>query len=246
MANELPYFRFYPSAWQNGKIAIESKALQGLFINICAFYWIQDCSIAITMLEKKFSNDLTGVKALLEEGILKTSEDGEFLVISFLDEQFDLLSDKRKRRQDAGRKGGKQKSSNAKAMLKQKSSYKEKKRIDKDKNNIPPAEYFSFEKSLLNYGFEKKLIEEWLQIRKKKKLVNSETAYHGFIREVEKTGAPKNDVLKKCVERSWGGFESKWLNENNTNGSTTNTGFTPQGSKRHPVPETFDGFTGLT
>lgn len=45
----------------------------------------------------------------------------------FLDRQFDLLSEKRKARQAAGSKGG-----NAKAMLKQKPSYKDK---DKDKDN---------------------------------------------------------------------------------------------------------------
>jgi hypothetical protein len=42
-------------------------------------------------------------------------------------------------RQLAGAKGGKQKSSNAKAMLKQKPSYKDK---DKDKDNIPTYEEF--------------------------------------------------------------------------------------------------------
>jgi hypothetical protein len=131
MAKELPYFRFTPQEWQNGDISLERFELRGLFIDICCYYWIKDCSITLAMLDKRYNNDENLLDELIKLGIICLKKDSEFIKISFLDEQFDLLSEQRKRRQDAGSIGGKQKASNAKAMLKQKPSYNDK---DKDKD----------------------------------------------------------------------------------------------------------------
>ena len=103
MAKELPYFRFTASEWLNDDISLESYELKGLFADVCSYYWTQDCDCTLDKLKKKFSND-------------------------FLLTQYDLLSEKHKARQVAGSKGG-----NAKAMLQQKDSYKDK---DKDNNKI--------------------------------------------------------------------------------------------------------------
>jgi len=146
MASELPYFRFTVSEWLNGDISMEGYEHKGLFIDICSWYWFKDCSITRDMLEKKFEPK-NWIDDLFECGVLK--EDGENVVIEFLNEQFDILSTKRKARQKAGSKGGKQKSSNAKAKLKQKSSYKDKDN-NKDNNKIPPFDLFK------QYAIEKK------------------------------------------------------------------------------------------
>ena len=132
MSKELPYFRFTSQEWQNGDISLESYELKGLFIDICAYYWVKDCSITKAMLEKRFTNAKQLLKNLFDLGILKLDEKEEFIHISFLNEQFDILSEARKRRQDAGRIGGKKKASNAKAKPKQCSSYKDN---DKDNDN---------------------------------------------------------------------------------------------------------------
>ncbi len=133
MAKELPYFRFTVQEWQNGNIGLERYELRGLFIEICAYYWIKDCSITLAMLKKRFSNVINLIKELLKLEIITLDKNDEFIKIQFLNEQFDLLSERRHRRQIAGAKGGKKKSSNAKAKLKQSSSYKDK---DKDKDKI--------------------------------------------------------------------------------------------------------------
>ena len=127
MSKELPYFRFTVQDWQNGKISLESFELQGLFISVCGYYWINDCVLTLTMLRKKFSNATSLLEQLIELGIIKHENRHDKIEIVFLNEQYDLLSEKRKRRQDAGSKGG-----NAKAMLKQKRSYKDK---DNNKDN---------------------------------------------------------------------------------------------------------------
>jgi len=126
MASELPYFRFIVQEWQNGDIALESYEMQGLFISICGFYWTKDCSITLALLQKKFGSEkeLLMIEKLIECKIIKHEKRFDKVEIVFLNEQFDLLSEKRKLRQVAGSKGG-----NAKAKLQQKPSYK----IRKDK-----------------------------------------------------------------------------------------------------------------
>ena len=96
MANELPYFRFTVQAWQNGKISIEDYALKGLFIDVCGYYWVQDCSINLAMLEKRFKDAKDLLCQLLELEIIKKNQDS--VSIDFLDKQFDLLSGKRQKR----------------------------------------------------------------------------------------------------------------------------------------------------
>lgn len=69
---------------------------------------------------------------------------------------------------------------------------------------------FDFKKSLIGLGVNKQLVTEWMQVRKQKKAVNTETAYKRFITEVNKSGASVSDVVKLCVEKSWSGFEAEW------------------------------------
>jgi hypothetical protein len=87
---------------------------------------------------------------------------------------------------------------------------------------------FDFKNALLSYGFDKTLVSEWLEVRRKKKAVNTETAYKGFITEVEKTNLDKNKVLQMCVEKSWQGFTASWIKEDKPNNKPAN--LTDEGS----------------
>lgn len=173
MAKELPYFRFTPQEWQNGDISLERLEIRGLFIDVCCYYWINDCSIAREKLEKRYINALGLLNELISLDIILWDETTDFIKINFLDEQFDVLSTKRKRRQEAGRKGGKQKSSNAKAKLKQSSSYKDKDK-DKDKDN--------------NYELEREVLKQ---------------VYHLFDEKYYSSDKQKKDwldTIRKCLE----------------------------------------------
>ena len=81
-----------------------------------------------------------------------------------------------------------------------------KKNNNKNKNNT-----FSFYDSMVSFGFDEQLVKDWLQVRKVKKATNTETAFNGFIREVNKNENSPNFILKNCVERNWSGFKSEWL-----------------------------------
>lgn len=76
--------------------------------------------------------------------------------------------------------------------------------------NITALPTFSFYHSLINLGCNKQLVSDWIKVRKNKRLTNTETALKKFITQVEKSGYSIDDVLEKCIEKSWGGFESDW------------------------------------
>jgi len=89
----------------------------------------------------------------------------------------------------------------------------------------PENKKFNFRKSLLDYGFEQNLTDDWLTVRKNKKASNTETAFKAFISEIESKECNYNEMLAECVKNSWSGFKHVWidnLNKNNTNGNGNN------------------------
>jgi hypothetical protein len=84
------------------------------------------------------------------------------------------------------------------------------------KENINTPLAFSFYNSLINIGANKELVSDWIKVRKNKKLTNTQTAFNKFISQLEKSGYTINEVLEKCVEKSWGGFDAEWYKKTNT------------------------------
>jgi len=130
MAKELPYFRFTCQEWITGDIDLESDSVKGLFMDICAYYWLQNCTVLVTKLIKKFPRKTKKIHSLIQSGIIDSADN--YIKIKFLDVQLVELKGKRDKKVEAGRIGGKQKASNAKANRVVNSSYKDK---DKDKDN---------------------------------------------------------------------------------------------------------------
>jgi hypothetical protein len=87
MAKDLPYFKFFCSEWSDGDITLEELHVQGLFINVCAYYWSKECNLSVDKLMKKFQNHpLNLLETLFSEGIIKQVKG--MVKISFLDEQY--------------------------------------------------------------------------------------------------------------------------------------------------------------
>lgn len=86
MAKELPYFKFYIGDWKDGDITLETFKLQGIFINICCYYWSKDCEISLINLKKKFRGHEQDIDALVNSGIIKIEL--EYASIHFLNEQW--------------------------------------------------------------------------------------------------------------------------------------------------------------
>jgi hypothetical protein len=54
---------------------------------------------------------------------------------------------------------------------------------------------------------------DFQQLRNRLKAPITETAMAGIRREAQKVGYSLEDALRTCVERSWRGFNSEWVNE---------------------------------
>lgn len=101
MSRELPYFKFFTSEWLNGDITLEDYELQGLFINVCGYYWHKECQVSFEQLNKKFRN--SRIEELIGQ-FIDVDIDG-FVHVSFLDEQHTEFAIRKEKLSQAGKKG---------------------------------------------------------------------------------------------------------------------------------------------
>ncbi|MDD5050972.1 MAG: hypothetical protein PHV93_04540 [Candidatus Pacebacteria bacterium] len=107
MAKDLPFFKFTPDEWINGDITLEEMEIQGIFINICAYYWKRDCSITMAHLCSRYKYVTESQwQTLLSKNLIKKDK-YENVRINFLDEQLSELQDIENKRIAAGKAGAK-------------------------------------------------------------------------------------------------------------------------------------------
>jgi hypothetical protein len=102
MAKDLPYFKFFCSEWNDGDITLEDFEIQGLFINVCSYYWSNECNLKVDKLKKRFRHSNDNIDHLLKEKLIHDSNG--FLQINFLDEQHEERELTSKRNSEAGKK----------------------------------------------------------------------------------------------------------------------------------------------
>lgn len=107
MAKDLPYFKFYPTEWISGDITLEDLKTQGLFINICCYYWSQECVVSLEKLQKRFKNNKKQIQNLKNEEIIFS--DGDKIKIKFLDKQWQEREEVKHKNKANGLKGGRPK-----------------------------------------------------------------------------------------------------------------------------------------
>jgi hypothetical protein len=105
MAKDLPYFKFYISEWTDGDITLESLSTQGLFVNVCCYYWSKETDVKIDQLFKRFGKN--PIESLIKKEIIKLESDK--VSINFLDEQFKTRTKKARTNAKNGKNGGRPK-----------------------------------------------------------------------------------------------------------------------------------------
>jgi len=74
---------------------------------------------------------------------------------------------------------------------------------------------FNFKKSLSDFGIESNLIDDWVSVRKTKKATNTKTAFEIIESELLKCEnelkVDRNTAIKYAIEKSWSGFKSDWI-----------------------------------
>lgn len=92
MAKELPYFQFEPAEYLTKDISFCSLSAQGMFINVCAYYWQRGCELTKQQVLRRLNHE-EAFNELIDEGVIYL--DGEYITISFLKDQYDALQDKK-------------------------------------------------------------------------------------------------------------------------------------------------------
>jgi hypothetical protein len=146
MAKELPYFKFEPNEWENGRIQICSRESKGLFIDLCSIYWSRLGELPYALALQKHCNGNAKALQELEDNDIIGVSDGQ-IIIEFLDEQLNEFQETSEKRRNAANKRW----SNASALQVQSKSNairEEEKREEKiRKRFVPPTllevkEYF--------------------------------------------------------------------------------------------------------
>jgi len=138
MAREIPYFKFFTGEYLTGDITLCDIKTQGVFVNICCYYWNKQGHYFLANAKQRFNNNIKEIDELVRKNIIKVEND--MIQIDFLDAQLKERAMLHTLRVSAGRKGGsvkrlqasaKQSPSNAKPIRKEKTR---KEKIRKEKN----------------------------------------------------------------------------------------------------------------
>ena len=143
----------------NGDITLLDYKIQGVFINVCAYYWHKDCDVSLGNAFRKFGSDV--IDQLIDEGMI--IQIGESISIKFLDEQYFEFSDRKKKLSEAGKKGAERK-----ALIKNETTLKPplsnpltiREEKEKDKEDIRKVLLcnLSIDNELMNDPFNKKAL----------------------------------------------------------------------------------------
>jgi hypothetical protein len=178
MAKELPYFKFEPAEYLTKDISFCSIGSQGLFINICSYYWQRECSLTVEQVSRRF-NYPNELQELIDEGIIDI--ENSIIKIKFLDLQYEDATKLSNKNSLNGSKGGRPKKNPTETQNKPKlnptesqtKGIREDKRI---KDNIIPTkdEFIAYalsimpDVSLIDLGlkYQSWLVNDWCINRK--------------------------------------------------------------------------------
>ena len=190
-----------------GKILLKQKYKQSE--SMCLNF----ASMLLRQMPYSMSEIHDGLEELLDNKIIEI--DGDYLLQKRMVKDGELSE----KRAVAGQKGGKKSlgfclsKSQSKVQSKNisKNEANSENENDIDIENEYNIKKFSFLKELLDIGVERNIAEEWIKVRKNKKLTQTETAFRKTKAEIDKSGRNANDCITLCVERSWGGFKAEWV-----------------------------------
>lgn len=215
MAKELPYFKFEPSAWENGNIQMCSFEAQGVFINICSMYWQRLGDLPYKLAVQKIcKGNATALDSLIQDEIIRVI-DG-MICIDFLNEQLAEFENISSKNSDNARLGWEKRRSNATASPphSERNAIREEKRIEEE---------IKVDKIILPFGSVDFLNawNDWLEYKKQKK---QKLTPKTIEKQLRKLGAKSEVVaiaiINQSIEQGWQGlFELKqqsngnWINK---------------------------------
>lgn len=178
-----------------GKILLKQKYKQNE--SMCLNF----ASMLVRQMPYSMSEIHDGLEELLDNKIIEI--DGDYLFQKRMVKDGEISE----KRAAAGKKGGEKTFCLSKTESKIEANTKIEEDVEKDKE----VNKFSFLKELMGIGVERQIAEDWIKVRRNKKLTQTETAFKKTKNEIERSGRCANDCITLCVERSWGGFKAEWM-----------------------------------
>jgi hypothetical protein len=156
MSTDLPYFKFFTSEWLNGDIVLESYETQGIFINLCSYYWHKECNLELSLACKKLRISKDEIQFLIESNLINIIDE-QIIEIKFLNEQYELFKSSKQKLSDAGKKGAYMKSlskvsAQEQPPLNNPSALREEKRIENKINLSSTTVKIDYENLLLFFN----------------------------------------------------------------------------------------------
>ena len=264
MAKELPYFKWQPSEYIKGDITLCSMSAQGVFSNICCFYWMRNCVMTLDDVKQRFNSYLIELYELTDtRNIIKIEIRNhiEYIKIDFLDQQFKKLSGISDMRSEFGKLAkGKRKQVQQKELIRtRKSISKAKAKLMLKGNNILLKEnnknnnknnniYIAAKAKLMLSPIEpfdtptfRRAWRRWKRYKKEEFNFN----YKSSISEQSSLTNLKNlsnnneeiaiKIIKQSMENTWKGlFELKINGYNNTQSKPNTIGHREPNHKHRP------------
>ena len=82
---------------------------------------------------------------------------------------------------------------------------------DNNENNEKKEVKFDFKKSLMSLVNDESLVKDYMDIRRKNKLPNSERAFNGLKNQIDKSHLTYHQAINLCAEKGWKGFKAEWV-----------------------------------
>jgi len=86
-------------------------------------------------------------------------------------------------------------------------------------NRINKGKYtFDFRSALVGLGIQAQLVDDYITVRKNRKLSQTKTAFDGILKELDKAkqmGFSYDESVRITVEHSWGGIKAEWITRDN-------------------------------
>lgn len=236
MAKDLPYFKFNAAEWISGEITLEDLTTQGVFVNICAYYWFKSGCLTLSEIKRRVKCKQTVFDRLIEQNLIKV--EGDLIEISFLKAQLDERGHISKKNSENGKLGGAPKGNkNA-----EKNNPKQPKTTNiEEKREEEKRREKKREEEPLRAG-EKKIVidnlfplgtpehnawEEWRQYRKEiKKTLSPSTAKKQMQFLGGRAGPEIVEIINQSIKHGWTGLfplktEQNGNHVKGTNGTTS-------------------------
>jgi hypothetical protein len=223
VAKELPFFKFEPSGWENGKIQLCTFEVQGVFINVCSMYWQRLGDLPYKLaLQKICKGNATALQTLCDERIIEVVEG--LICIHFLNEQLSEFTNISNINSKNAREGWEKRRNEATAMRPHSEGNairEEKKREEEKREEKKPARAYEV-------PFVDGCLVAWLEweqyLKEKKKKLTPSTAKKQFKFLGGRADPEIIAIINQSIEKGWQGlFEINKTNNGTTNGKFTQT-----------------------